>query len=95
MPPDFFTSAMWWISVIEIPALGGLFALIMGVMRDVSNFRLFVAQHYASFMQTRELEQRLTAHLLRIEAKLDATALKAEHLSAREAFKSTDIFPKL
>ena len=86
MTSDFLTSALWWISVVEIPALVGLFALILTVMRDLANFRLFVAQNYASFTQTRELEQRLTAHLLRIEAKLDTTALKAENLSARDAW---------
>ncbi len=86
MQPDFLTSALWWISVIEVPALAALFALILNVMRDLANFRLYVAQNYASFQQTRELEHRLTAHLLRIEAKLDTTALKAEHLSARDAW---------
>ncbi len=86
MQTNFLTQALWWISVVEIPVLAGLFALILNVMRDVSNFRLFVAQNFASFTQTRELEQRLTAHLLRIEAKLDATALKAENLSARDAW---------
>lgn len=86
MTPDMIGPAMWWISVIEVPALVGLFALILNVMRDLANFRLFVTQNFASFAQTRELEQRLTAHLLRIEAKLDTTALKTERLSARNAF---------
>ena len=86
MNTDFTTHAMWWISVFELPAWGVLFALILNTARELSNFRLYVAQNYASFNQTRELEQRLTAHLLRIEVKLDTTALKAEHLSACDAF---------
>lgn len=74
---------MWWISVFELPAIAGLFGLILGQMRDLTEFRVDVARLYASATQVRELELRLTAHLLRIEAKLDSTALKAEHLSAR------------
>jgi hypothetical protein len=83
MDHDLIQGAMWWISIIEIPALIGLFTLIMGVMRELANFRIEVAKTYASSQQVRELEMRLTSHLLRIEAKLDRTALKAENLSAR------------
>ena len=74
---------MGWISLVEIPVLGALFGMILSVMRDVAAFRVDVARTYASSTQVRELELRLTAHLLRIEAKLDSTALKAENLSAR------------
>ena len=45
-------------------------------------FKLEVAKNYASQKDVRALEQRLVEHLLRIEAKLDSTALKAEGLSA-------------
>ena len=41
-------------------------------------FKLEVAKHYAAHSDLRELETRLVAHLLRIENKLDRTALKAE-----------------
>ena len=82
MNDQLLQQAMWWITVIEIPALVGMFALIMSLMRDLGTFRVEVANTYAQSAQVRELEMRLTAHLLRIEAKLDATALKAEHLSA-------------
>jgi hypothetical protein len=48
-------------------------------LRDaLSAFKLEVAKTYASQTDLRELEARLTSHLLRIESKLDATALKAE-----------------
>lgn len=80
---DILQTALWWVSVIEIPVLAALFALVMHQARDFAAFRVYVAERYASSLQVRELEQRLTAHLLRIEAKLDTTALKAEHLSAR------------
>lgn len=76
-------NAMWWISVIEIPALAGLFALIWTLMRELAAFSLDAARTYAPAAQVRELELRLTSHLLRIEAKLDRTALRAENLTAR------------
>ncbi len=45
-------------------------------------FKLEVAKSYASITDLRDLEARLVAHLLRIEAKLDTTALKTESLRA-------------
>lgn len=54
-------------------------------MREaLSAFKLEVAKSYASITDMRELESRLVAHLLRIEAKLDTTAMKTEALHARE-----------
>lgn len=53
-------------------------------LRDALNgFKLEVAKTYASQGDMRELEKRLVAHLLRIEQKLDSTALKAEALGAK------------
>jgi hypothetical protein len=46
----------------------------------LSSFKLEVARTYAQISDLRDLESRLTGHLLRIEAKLDQTALKAEGL---------------
>ena len=43
-------------------------------------FKLEVAKGYASITDMRELEARLVGHLLRIEAKLDTTAMKTEAL---------------
>jgi hypothetical protein len=93
---------VWWITVIDLPALGGLFWMIwrtrkenendIGHLRDVVDsrnaqmrealaaFKLEVAKSYASVGDMRELEARLVSHLLRIEAKLDSTALKTEAL---------------
>ncbi|MCB1562892.1 MAG: hypothetical protein KDJ75_04890 [Alphaproteobacteria bacterium] len=57
-------------------------------LRDaLSAFKLEVAKNYASHSDLRELEGRLTSHLLRIEAKLDTTALKAEAASAERVSK--------
>lgn len=54
-------------------------------MREaLAGFKLEVAKNYASIGDMKELEMRLVAHLLRIEAKLDTTAMKTEVLHARE-----------
>lgn len=53
-------------------------------LRDALNaFKLEVAKTYASQNDLRQVELRIVDHLLRIEAKLDATALKAEALKAK------------
>ena len=53
-------------------------------LRDALNaFKLEVAKTYASQHDLRDLETRLVEHLLRIESKLDVTALKAEALKAK------------
>ncbi len=94
---------IWWITVFDLPAMGGLFWLIWRTRRDgeqavghvqdllerrsnqlregLNGFKLEVAKNYASHNDLRDLEERLTQHLLRIEAKLDRTALKAEAAS--------------
>ncbi|MCB9988650.1 MAG: hypothetical protein H6868_04850 [Rhodospirillales bacterium] len=68
--------------------------LALGHMREVidarnsqmrealSAFKLEVAKSYASIGDMKELESRLVDHLLRIEAKLDKTAMKTEALRA-------------
>ena len=45
-------------------------------------FKLEVAKTYACHTDLRELETRLVEHLLRIEMKLDKTALKAAETAA-------------
>lgn len=48
----------------------------------LSAFKLEVAKSYASVTDMKDLESRIVSHLLRIEAKLDQTALKTEALKA-------------
>lgn len=50
---------------------------------NLAAFRIEVAKSYANNLNVRELEQRLISHLLRIESKLDSTALKTESINAR------------
>ena len=95
---------IWWITVVDLPAMAGLLALIWRSRREnaqavshvqtlldrrseqlrdgLNAFKLEVAKTYASRTDLRDLETRLVSHLLRIEAKLDTTALKAEALKA-------------
>jgi hypothetical protein len=44
----------------------------------LADFKLDVARNYASIAYLKDVENRLTSHLLRIEAKLDAAPI-AEH----------------
>lgn len=54
-------------------------------LRDaLAAFKLEVAKTYASQRDLRALEHRLVEHLLRIEGKLDTTALKTAGLEARK-----------
>ena len=54
-------------------------------MREaLSAFKLEVAKSYAAVSNLKDLESRLVGHLLRIESKLDVTALKTEALKAKE-----------
>jgi hypothetical protein len=77
----------WWIAVIEIPVLTALFWLIWNSRREFENgltrinqalaeHRIEVARTYAETRDLRIIENRLTAHLLRIEEKLDKSVTK-------------------
>lgn len=74
---------LWWVSVIEIPALAGLLALFIKLRDAQSQEKIEAVRNFASVTSMRELEHRLVSHLLRIEAKLDTTALKTEALARR------------
>lgn len=71
-----------WISMIEIPVFIALFKIIMKnkkdleeelsvMQKEVSEFKLYVARNYVSVSYLKDVENRLTHHLLRIEKKLD------------------------
>jgi len=79
---------IWWITAIELPALGGLFWLLQAhrtavdrelktLRDDLAAFKLHVATGYASIVYLEDVENRLTAHLLKIEAKLDRVVDRA------------------
>ncbi|MBI1301352.1 MAG: hypothetical protein GC137_06805 [Alphaproteobacteria bacterium] len=97
---------LWWITVVDVPAMAGLLLFIWRTRLDVDStidklqinldrrcdqlrealaaFKLEVAKNYASRQDVRAVESRIVSHLLRIEAKLDKTALKTEELKARQ-----------
>lgn len=84
----------WWVTAVELPALGGLFVLIWRTRHDADTrlddishkldvgmsqsrealaaYKLEVAKTYATTGTLKDVERRLTEHLVRIEAKLDA-----------------------
>lgn len=104
--PAFSFDLAWWITVVDLPALGSLFWMIWKTRREgekslkhlrdviesrnaqmreaLSAFKLEVAKSYAAVSDLKDLESRLVGHLLRIESKLDVTALKTEALKAKE-----------
>jgi hypothetical protein len=61
---------------------------------DLSEFKLEVARSYVPQSLIRDVDRRLSAHLLRIEAKLDATlhagAMRGVHLSRLPGFAHAD-----
>lgn len=93
MQDVFDISLAWWITGIEVPAMTALFWMIWRTRKEseqairtladvVSAFKLEVVKNYAATTDLKDLEIRIVNHLLRIEAKLDQTALKTEALKA-------------
>lgn len=100
----FSQDLLWWVSVVDLPALAGLLGMVWKVRADTQKelsevhntldvrcdqlreglhaFKLEVAKTYASQKDLKDLEGRLVDHLLRIEAKLDVTAIKTAELHA-------------
>lgn len=71
-----------WVIMIEIPAFAAMLRMLIkhkqqceqeiGNCRDaLSEFKLHVARNYVSVNYLKDVENRLTNHLLRIEKKLD------------------------
>ena len=95
---------IWWITVIDIPAMSTLFFMLMRtrinhqksinetrellelrsnqLKESLSTLRLETARTYARINDVKDIELRIVKHLLRIEEKLDRTAVKAEVLEA-------------
>lgn len=96
----------WWITVVELPVIAGLFWMINGLRHDVQDriergeardtdalsrtrddlaeFRIEVARTYVPLSLIREVDQRLSGHLLRIEQKLEQVQRTALSLRAPE-----------
>lgn len=75
-----------WLAMIEIPIFAGLFRQLMKTKREadtglqlqhdiLAEFKLYAARNYVSVASLKDVETRLTDHLLRIENKLDKRSL--------------------
>lgn len=67
-----------WIAMIEIPIFAGFFKMLSKEKQEIQSckdalaeFKLHVARNYVSINYLKDIEKRLTDHLLRIEKKLD------------------------
>ncbi len=71
-----------WVAMIEIPIFAALFRMLVRQKKEyetdivqcreaLSEFKLHVARNYVSVNYLKDVENRLTNHLLRIEKKLD------------------------
>lgn len=94
MSSEWTLDVVWWITVVEVPALAGLLLLIWrvksesdtalatrsdrlaadldGLRDELAAHKVEVARSYVSLDTLRDTEGRLTAHLVRIEKKLDS-----------------------
>lgn len=82
-----FLDTFNWVTMIEVPLLAALFRIIFKQKKDceiaigfckdaLADFKLHVARNYVSINQLKDVETRLTDHLLRIEKKLDNVGRK-------------------
>lgn len=93
---------VWWITAVDVP-LATSFLISLSRLRQslgqqiddlrdrFTAYKLEVAQNYASINHVKDLESRLIAHLLRIETKLDNTALKAHAVYVSPHHNPTEI----
>ncbi|PCJ98658.1 MAG: hypothetical protein COA45_07610 [Zetaproteobacteria bacterium] len=99
---DISNDLLWWITVVDLPAMAGLLLMIWRTRNDSNKavdsiqltldrrceqlrdalyaFKLEVAKNYASQKDLRSVEHRIVEHLLRIETKLDNTAMRTAAL---------------
>ena len=104
MNEEWTISWVWWITAVEVPALGCLFWLshhgrreaerallrvyreiqtnLNMVLENLAQSKLDAARLYATVVDLKDVEKRLTSHLLRLEARLTYT-LPDEPRSAR------------
>ncbi|HXF88151.1 MAG TPA: hypothetical protein VNK48_07360 [Xanthobacteraceae bacterium] len=72
----------WWITVIGVPLVAALFWLrfhdreavdsgLREIKDELSNYKLLVATSFVSVASMKDLENRIMAHLEKIENKID------------------------
>lgn len=60
-----------WLEWVLLPALAFLFVMQMRQKDALADFKLHVAEKYASVEYLKDVEERLIKHLGKIEKKLD------------------------
>ncbi|MFI3241505.1 MAG: hypothetical protein R3Y43_02945 [Alphaproteobacteria bacterium] len=67
-----------WVTLIELPIFIAIFKMLItekserqNIKDALAEFKLHVARNYVSTTYLKDIENRLTNHLLRIEQKLD------------------------
>jgi hypothetical protein len=95
MHEEWTISWVWWITAVEVPALGCLFWLthygrreserallrvyreiqtnLNVVLENLAQSKLDAARLYATAVDLKDVEKRLTGHLLRLESRLTYT----------------------
>ena len=77
-----YTELLKWVALIELPIFAALFKMTIRHKKDyeqelakckeaLAEFKLHAARNYVSVNQLKDVENRLTDHLIRIEKKLD------------------------
>jgi hypothetical protein len=105
-------SWVWWITAVEVPALGCLFWLthhgrreaerallrvyreiqtnLNMVLENLAQSKLDAARFYATVVDLKDVEKRLTEHLLRLEARLTYTLQGELPVDRQRSRRSTE-----
>ena len=66
------------IALVEVPAIGALFGLVLRNARrhadlrvEIAEYKTHVAEHYVPFAALRQMEQDIKERLMSLEKKLD------------------------
>ena len=111
MHEEWTISWVWWITAVEVPALGCLFWLthygrreserallrvyreiqtnLNVVLENLAQSKLDAARLYATAVDLKDVEKRLTGHLLRLESRLTYTLHDQSSAGRRRHRRST------
>lgn len=54
---------VWWIAVVEVPAIAALFAIELKTRKELSDYKVYVAENYTSREALKEMEAHLIQRL--------------------------------
>jgi hypothetical protein len=112
MHEEWTISWVWWITAVEVPALGCLFWLthygrreaerallrvyreiqtnLNVVLENLAQSKLDSARLYATIVDLKDVEKRLTDHLLRLESRLICRGHDETAAGRRRSRRSTE-----